>query len=128
MEQRARLGNRRALGCALAGGEAAAGASRRAGPPGRDAGRDCREGPSRGERMGKGREGRGLTGNRRVQGRQLLRDLDLGRFGSGEGDERLCDGSGYIKEDARVDCQIRRQLRRDRERNGCKHDKLRETV
>jgi hypothetical protein len=53
---------------------------------------------------------------------------DVVRFGSGEGDERLCDGSGYIKENAGVDCQIRRQLRHDRERGGCEHDKLRETV
>jgi hypothetical protein len=29
--------------------------------------------------MVKGREGRGLTGNRHVQGRQLLRDFDLGK-------------------------------------------------
>jgi hypothetical protein len=32
-----------------------------------------------GERMEKGREGRGLTGNRHVQGRPLLRDLIWGR-------------------------------------------------
>jgi hypothetical protein len=81
------------------------------------------------ERVGReGGEEEDSPENRHVQGRQHLRDLDLGRFGSGEGDERLCDDSGYIKENAGVDCQIRHQLRRDRERGGCEHDKLRETV
>jgi hypothetical protein len=58
------------LGCALAGGEAATGASRRAGPPGRDAGQGCRTWPhnggkgihARSRREGTNRSARGQRG------------------------------------------------------------------
>jgi hypothetical protein len=43
------------------------------------------------------------------------------QFGLGE-DERLCDGRVVIKRERGRGCQIRHQLRRDRERCSCEHD------
>jgi hypothetical protein len=61
--------------------------------------------------MGKGREGRGLTGNRHVQGRQLLRELDLGK------ETRGYVTVGWLRNTG-GGCQTRHQLCRDRAREA----------
>jgi hypothetical protein len=76
------------------------------------AGRVRREG----ERMGKGREGRGLTGNRHVQGRQLLRELDLGK------ETRGYVTAGWLREHGRRLPNSSSTVSRPSERGGCEYD------
>jgi hypothetical protein len=81
--------------------------------------RGYREGPSRrGERMGKGREGRGLTGNRHVQGRQLLCNLDLGKETRGY----VTAGWLYKREHRRRLPNSPSTVLRPSERGDCEYD------
>jgi hypothetical protein len=67
---------------------------------------------------------RGLTWNRHVQGHQLLRDLDLRRETRGY----VTSGWLYKRERGRTLPNSSSIVSRPRERGGCEHDKLRETV
>jgi hypothetical protein len=66
--------------------------------------------------MGKGREGRGLTGNRHVQGRQLLRELDLGK------ETRGYVTAGWLREHGRRLPNSSSTVSRPSERGGCEYD------
>jgi hypothetical protein len=77
-----------------------------------------------GDRMGKAREGRGLTWNRHVQGRLLLRDLDLERETRGY----AMSGWVYRRERERWLPNLSSIVSRPSERGGCERDELRETV
>jgi hypothetical protein len=68
--------------------------------------------------MGKGREGRGLTENRHVQGRQLLRDLDLGKETRGY----VTAGWLYKRERGRRLSNSSSTVSRPSERGGCEYD------
>jgi hypothetical protein len=66
--------------------------------------------------MGKGREGRGLTGNRHVEGRQLLRELDLGK------ETRGYVTAGWLREHERRLPNSSSTMSRPSERGGCEYD------